>query len=83
MNNDDVSIQALGKDPNTERIIEDVEVGKYIDGQFVFNRELSPIDISNLTSKFVREKPGILSGLMGKTQAFINGTFDRGNERSQ
>ena len=83
VNNDDVSIQAVGKDPNTERIIEDVEVGKYIDGQFVFNRELSPIDISNLTSKFVKEKPGILSGLMGKTQAFLNGTFDRGNERSQ
>ena len=82
VNNDDVSIQAVGKDPNTERIIEDVEVGKYIDGQFVFNRELSPIDISNLTSKFVREKPGILSGLMGKTQTFINEIFDRGNEKS-
>ena len=52
INNDDVSIQAVGKDPNTGKIIEDVEVGKYIDGQFLFNRELSPTDISNLTGKY-------------------------------
>lgn len=45
----DVKIQAIGKDPNTGKLIEDIEVGKYVNGQFIFNREFSSADLSNLT----------------------------------
>lgn len=54
----DQKIQAIGKDPNTGKRIEDVEVGKCLDEEFIFNKELDPTDISNLTSYFANKRSG-------------------------
>lgn len=77
-----VMIQAVGKDPNTGRQIEDVEVGKYINGQFVFNKELSPTDISSLTNQTITREPGILSESVRKARTFISRMFNRENDRN-
>ena len=82
VNNNDVKIQAIGKDPNTGRVIEDVEVGKYIDSQFVFNKELSPSDILNLTSQTVARKPGILSEKVRNVQTFLTRIFNKDIDRN-
>lgn len=78
--NNGVKIQAIGKDPNTGRTIEDIEVGKYVDGQFIFNREFSPTDISGLTSHTANRKPGTLSGSFRQARTFISRVFNKGSK---
>lgn len=68
--NNNVKIQAIGKDPNTGRIIEDTEVGKYVNGQFIFTRDLRPTDISNLTSHTTSIEPGTLSECFRQARRF-------------
>lgn len=79
--NKDVKIQAIGKDPNTGRKIEDIKVGKYVDGQFIFDREFSPIDLSNLTSHTADREPGILSESLRQARTFISRVFNRDKNR--
>ncbi len=75
--NNNVKIQAIGKDPNTERNIDDIEVGKYIDGQFIFNREFSPTDLSNLTRYSADKEPGTFSEIFRQARTFISRIFNR------
>ena len=77
----DVKIQAIGKDPNTGRTIEDIEVGKYVDGQFIFNREFSPTDLSSLTSHTADRKPGTLSESFRQVRTFLSRVFRRDRNR--
>lgn len=79
--NKDVKIQAIGKDPNTGRKIEDIEVGKYVDGQFIFDREFSPTDLFNLTSHTADREPGTLSESLRQAQTFISRIFNRDKNR--
>lgn len=76
-----MKIQAIGKDPNTGRKIEDIEVGKYVDGQFIFDREFSPTDLFNLTSHTADREPGTLSESLRQAQTFISRIFNRDKNR--
>ncbi len=79
--NNGVKIQAIGKDPNTGRPIEDIEVGKYVDGQFIFNREFSPTDISSLTCHTANREPGTLSESFRQARTFISRVFNKDKNR--
>lgn len=58
---DNVYVQAVGRDPNTGEQIEDIVIGKYIDGEMQFNNAISPTSILNLTETTVRDNPGSIS----------------------
>lgn len=77
----EVKIQAIGKDPNTGRTIEDIEVGKYVDGQFIFNREFSPTDLASLTTYTANREPGTLSENFRQAQTFLARVFNRDKNR--
>ncbi|MBR3324457.1 MAG: hypothetical protein IKG14_00185 [Clostridia bacterium] len=48
VNNEDVYVQAIGADPNSGEPIKDIIVGKYKDGQFLFNDKKVTEDISTI-----------------------------------
>ena len=62
-------------------MIEDIEVGKYIDGQFIFNREFSPTDLSSLTRHTADREPGTLSESFRQARTFISRVFNRYKNR--
>lgn len=82
-----VSIQGIGKDPNTGRAIQDIEVGRFMDGQFVFDRVISdrvtPQDFSALTRTAEEREPGQISRGIRKVGNIVRGLFNKEKDRNE
>lgn len=72
-----VSIQAIGKNPNTGMYIDDIVVGKYEDGRFIFDKQLSPQNLSQLAREIAGRNPGEISSGVKKTKGFFSKALER------
>lgn len=82
-----VHIQGIGNDPNTGRAIQDIEVGRFIDGQFVFGRQttqtVTPQDLSTLTRIAEEREPTSISRGIKKVTSIVRGFFDKEKDRNE
>lgn len=82
-----VTIQVIENDPNIGRAIQDIEVGRFIDGQFVFGRQtpqiLIPQDLSTLTRIAEEREPASISRGIKKVASIVRGLFDKEKDRNE
>jgi len=87
LNDRKVNVQGIGKNPNTGGLIQDIEVGKYIDGQFVFARtapdRVTPQELSAVARNTGERESGLISRGIKNVANIVRGLFNKDKDRTE